>query len=337
MTKRQPSVLVTGANGFLGSAIVQQLLTRGIAVRASDQAQQSIIGMSDYWPLDLAKRQQLTLVLRDMRYVVHVAGLAHQFRVGSHIRSAFFSLNAEAAGAMARAAAEAGVEHFVLVSSVAVYGSGHVDQPNEDTACRPDGVYAESKYEGERKVLEASQQTGMRVTILRMATIYGEGDPGNVARLMRLIDRGRFVWIGDGSNWKSLIHRDDAARACLSAAFRQVGGEAQTYNVAPSPVRMREVVAGVAEALGRRAPLLRMPAWAARSLLAAAAKAGPTRRQAERWGKTLEKWLGEDVFDGSKFRRDVGFEPAVSLQEGLCREVAWYRKTQGPIRQRKAA
>ena len=58
----------------------------------------------------------------------------------------------------------------------------------------------------------------MALTILRLATLYGEGDPGNVGRLMRTLDRGRFLWIGDGSNRESLLYRGDAARACMAVA-----------------------------------------------------------------------------------------------------------------------
>ena len=60
----------------------------------------------------------------------------------------------------------------------------------------------------------------MALTILRLATLYGEGDPGNVGRLMRTLDRGRFLWIGDGSNRKSLLYRGDAANACMAVAER---------------------------------------------------------------------------------------------------------------------
>jgi nucleoside-diphosphate-sugar epimerase len=111
------------------------------------------------------------------------------------------------------------------------------------------------------------------------------------------------------------------------AVSREVGEQVETYNVAPAPVQMRDVVEGLALALGRRPPQLPVPAWAARSLLATAARFTPTRPWAERLQGTVEKWLREDVFDGSKFFRDLGFEPAVSLDVGLRREVAWHQQT----------
>ena len=70
----------------------------------------------------------------------------------------------------------------------------------------------------------------MALTILRLATLYGEGDPGNVGRLIRTLDRGRFLWIGDGSNRESLLYKGDAARACMAVAERPASG-INIYNV----------------------------------------------------------------------------------------------------------
>jgi len=84
----------------------------------------------------------------------------------------------------------------------------------------PVGPYALSKYNAKLRAIEIARDSGMALTILRLATLYGEGDPGNVGRLLRTLDRGRFLWIGDGSNRKSLLHKGDAARACMAVAER---------------------------------------------------------------------------------------------------------------------
>ena len=81
--------------------------------------------------------------------------------------------------------------------------------------------------------IAAQHQLGL--TILRLATVYGEGDRGNIARLMRTIDAGRFVWVGHGTNRKSLIHRDDAAAAVLAVVSTGPSG-IRTFNVSADPV-----------------------------------------------------------------------------------------------------
>ncbi|MEK7776125.1 MAG: NAD-dependent epimerase/dehydratase family protein, partial [Planctomycetota bacterium] len=114
---------------------------------------------------------------------------------------------------------------------------------DENTPCNPVGPYALSKYNAELRAIEIAREAGMALTILRLATLYGEGDPGNVGRLMRTLDRGRFLWIGDGSNRKSLLYKGDAARACMAVAERSASG-INIYNVSAPACTMREIVDG---------------------------------------------------------------------------------------------
>jgi nucleoside-diphosphate-sugar epimerase len=69
----------------------------------------------------------------------------------------------------------------------------------------PEGPYAESKWQAERFLIDYCQKKGMNLTILRLATLYGEGDPGNMARLIRLIDKGLFIWAGGGKILKAFF------------------------------------------------------------------------------------------------------------------------------------
>jgi UDP-glucose 4-epimerase len=254
--------------------------------------------------------------------VIHAAGLAHQFRAGQHDRPAFLASNAEATANVVQAAIAAGVAHVVLVSSVAVYGGSAAD---EDAPCRPEGPYAESKYLAERRAIELAERHGLRLTILRLATIYGEQDPGNVARLMRTIDRGRFIWVGTGANRKSLIYRDDAARACVAAAQAQ-GSGIGVYNVSAPPEPMRAVVENLAAALGRRVPRWHIPAGLVLSGAWAAARVSGGRGLPGRLSRTAQKWLADDIYPAQRFGQRFQFQTQTSLPEGLRREAAWYRR-----------
>lgn len=219
----------------------------------------------------------------------------------------------------------AGVRHLLLVSSVSVYGHRSVMPCSESSSCYPEGAYAESKWHAERRAIETTRGTATSLTILRMVTMFGEGDPGNIARLMRVIDRGHFVWIGDGSNRKSLIHREDAARACL-CAVRAAETGVNIYNVSSPPWTVRELVEGLASALGRRLCPLHIPASLALGLTGMAAWLSNGYGSFGTARAAVQKWLADDVYDGSKFNQAFGFRPQVSLAEGLRREVAWYRQ-----------
>jgi nucleoside-diphosphate-sugar epimerase len=317
-------VLVTGATGFVGSAVASQCQAAGWTVRTTGRAAVPPVPLPDYFQADLTSSEASATLLRGVGLVVHAAGVAHQFGKASGNVELFRRGNVEATRTMVQAAARAGVRHFVLISSASVYGDRPQGVYDESAPCRPTGPYAESKVQAEKCAEQIAAQAGMPMTMLRLTTVYGEGDPGNVARLMRVIDRGRFVWIGSGRNKKSLIHRDDVARACVAVLNGTAAG-VRAYNIAAPPCAMRDVVEGLAKALGRRMPRIRLPAAPVLMLTKMIAVLGSRRGRLARLHTTVQKWLADDVFDGSAFCRDFDFQPVIDLADGLRREVAWYR------------
>jgi nucleoside-diphosphate-sugar epimerase len=319
----QNVLVVTGANGFLGRSILSLLLAAGISVRATDFSVAS--GASDiaYRKADITRPEELKPVLENVNIVIHVAGLAHIFSPDANSVEKFRQINEIGTANVASAAAVAGVGHLILISSVSVYGPYTQGVYDENTHCNPIGPYAVSKYNAELRAIEIARVSGMALTILRLATLYGEGDPGNVGRLMRTLDRRRFLWIGDGSNRKSLLYRGDAARACVTVA-EQLASGINIYNVSAPACTMREIVDGIAEALGKHPFPVRVPASLALSLSRNLSSI-PNRRMAS-LHQTVKKWLAEDVYDTRRFEEDYGFQTKTSLKEGLKREVDWYKK-----------
>lgn len=254
---------------------------------------------------------------------MHCAGLAHRFKAGDD--ADFRRVNAGPTARLVEAAARAGVRHFVHVSSVSVYGPGSGER-DESAPCRPMGAYAESKREAEEAAAHAAYRSGLRLVILRMPVLYGRGDRGNIARLIRALARGRFVWIGTGANRKSILYREDAARACILAIQDDEGTCAndgpETFNVPPDVKTVREIVGEIVRALGQRPPRLRIPA----GLITVAAHLvrgiGPLAPLAE----LVAKWVQDDCFDGTRFRERTGFAHAISLRVGISEEVAWIQE-----------
>ena len=321
------TILVTGANGFLGSEIICQLLASGYSVRATGQEPSCLRSGIEYITADITQASQLSTITAGMTAVIHTAGLAHVFHRSANLAERFFQINELGAENVARAAAAAGVGHFILISSVSVYGSSTQGLCTEEHLCQPASPYALSKLNAEYRVTALAQETGMAVTILRLATLYGEGDPGNVRRLMRNLDRGRFLWIGDGHNRKSLLYRGDAARACLSVLNKPppVSGVA-IYNVSAPPCAMREIVETLSTELGRKPLPVRVPEAIAIKL-AQLASLLPVSAFSQ-LSATIDKWLAEDTYDTSRIEKVIGFYPEITLGEGIRREVRWYREQQ---------
>jgi nucleoside-diphosphate-sugar epimerase len=348
------NILITGANGFLGSSIVRQALASGIAFRATDLQADSCTSGIDYKCADITNPSTLTPVMTGITGVIHAAGLAHIFSPDANSVEKFRQINEIGTANVASAASAAGVAHLILISSISVYGTYTEGLYDENTPCSPAGPYALSKYNAELRSIEIVRASGMALTILRFATLYGEDDPGNVGRLMRSLDRGRFLWIGDGSNRKSLLYKGDAARACMAVAERPASG-INIYNVSAPACTMNEIVAGITAALGKHPFPVRIPASLALLLSRHLSNIGTqyqlhgnlgTRSQFK--GKlghvpklpshvpilprlvglyqTVKKWLAEDVYDTHRFEEAYGFQTKTSLEDGLNREVDWYRR-----------
>jgi nucleoside-diphosphate-sugar epimerase len=317
-----PDVLITGAAGFLGRGIVREAVDAGLRIRAIDRTDFQSDAPIECGKVDILDANQLRHAMTGVAAVIHAAGLAHRFGRHKPDLKEFLRINENGTANVAQAAMESGVRHLVLVSSVSVYGGSPAGGADDNAECRPQEPYAESKWRGEQRAREIAERTGVPLTILRLATLYGEGDPGNIGRLMRWIDSGRFIWIGQGFNQKSLLYRDDAARACLLTLKTPRPG-ASVFNVAADPCYVKDIVGGLANFLGRKLPRWHFPesiALPIAGMLSLQHKGKPTGIRS-----SLQKWLADDVYLGRRFEQAYGFKPQISLEEGLRREVAWYR------------
>lgn len=320
MTSFGRQLVVTGASGFLGSEIVRLAVSAGWQVRAFVRDPQTKIDGVQMFVGEITDFEALSRACRGASAVVHAAGLAHVYGHSARDYARFKLVNEEGTDNLVKAATKSGVFQIVLASSVSVYGLSAGIDCDERATCRPRGAYAVSKWRAELKAIERMAKGGGSLAILRLATIYGEGDRGNVARLIRALERGRFVWPGSGLNRKSLIYKEDAGRACLRALECPVCGTS-VFNIAAPPVTMRETVSTICQVLGRPIPRLRIPGH----LLKAVGVI--SRRMHDPWqlGQLLQKFTHDDVYDGSKFNSTFDFSPSVLLSEGMRREVQFIR------------
>jgi UDP-glucose 4-epimerase len=323
-------ILVTGASGFLGKAIVAELLRENFEVYGLGSLRTREGGGVDgpnFLRADITDRASLGRVesIGQVDVVIHAAGLAHQF--GPTAAEKFRAVNVEGTRNVASLAARLNAVHFILISSVAVYGNSKLSTDGvlieEDSACAPESVYAESKLESEKAAAETCAENSIGLTILRPATIIGENDRGNTARLIKAVDRRKFLWIGKGENRKSLIYKDDVAAACLSV-LRQKTIRTEIFNVTAAPISMKEIVSEIALGLDRTIPKIVVPPGLLKSLFRVNEKSLKVGK-IQKISGTIEKWLSDDVFSGEKIAREYGFRAATPIEEALRRQVASYR------------
>lgn len=300
-------VVVTGSTGFVGRAVVARLSAArasvvGVARTAAGASPCSFLAVDLSRP-DAADQLAALAELGPIDAVVHLAGLAHRRATVDE----FAAHNVAATAALARWAAASRVGRVVLVSSVAVYGPS-AEPADEQVAPAPITHYGRSKLAAEVAAADALAVAGVPLAVLRLATVYGSGDPGNVAKLARAVERRRLLRIGHGRNRKSLITIDDAATVVAEVALAALPITG-TFNVATGWHELREIVAAMTTAADRRVSRrwLALPGQGlVVSGLVAAELAGGWRASMARRFRPLRIWLSDDAFRGEALAAVLG-------------------------------
>lgn len=208
-------VLVTGATGFVGRALVHRLIDdRKHVVRAAvrDHAA-SIVGVEVSVVGDLDGRVDWHQALQDVDVVVHAAGRAHIMNdTAADPLAAFRRMNMEATRALAAQAAQTGVKRLVFLSSVKVNGEatlGEAAFTPDAPAAVPSDPYALSKWEAEQALHSQAQASALEFTIIRPPLVYGPGVKANFLSLMRWLWRGLPLPLGAINNRRSLVALDN--------------------------------------------------------------------------------------------------------------------------------
>lgn len=314
-------VLVTGATGFVGGEILKKLHTDDFEVVGTSKS-----GAKDnrlkVFKADITDFESLTEnLIEDFDAVIHSAGLAHQF--GNIDKSFFENVNITGAKNIADLAVRAKAKQFILISSTAVYGS-HKVEIDESAEFRPDTDYAKSKLEGEIVCREICEKNNIDLTIFRLTPVLGEKGIGNVPRLIRAIDKRRFLWVGDGKNKKSLIYVGDIADACRMILERKKPGT-EVFNLSAQPVEMRELVSIISRSLDKKVPAFSIPEFVPRFFINSNEKI----IRSNRIGKVLkifDNWLSDNIYSADKIKAEYGFEAKTSIADAVTKQCEWYSK-----------
>lgn len=336
-------ILVTGAGGFVGKAIVAEIsqftfeVYELLKLNSKYNTSEDIKKSKNFFWADITNYQSLieAVKIEKIDVVIHAAGLAHQF--GRQAKDDFWRINVLGAVNTAKLAVSLKARHFILISSVSAYGeqkkkknenigdnSVSIKGISEDADCRPQNFYAQSKLESEKAVTRVCEENKMALTILRLATVIGEEDRGNVARLINSIDKKRFVWIGNGENLKSLIYKGDAAKACVKVLDKTSGIE--IFNVTSDAVKMKEIVSEISFSLGKKIPGLTISPKLLDKIFSINANSLKIKK-VKNIAATLSKWLSDDVFSGEKFKKVYGFQTETPLEDAIKRQVESYKKS----------
>jgi nucleoside-diphosphate-sugar epimerase len=317
------TVLITGANGFVGAALCEVLRkdavpTRG-AVRAHATPQESGLNV-EVGEIDANTKWHSAL--EGVQFIVHLAARVHHMNDDLlESLAEYRRVNVEGTANLALQAAAMGVRRFVFLSTVKVNGeSTDVGKPFavNDTP-DPQDAYGLSKYEAEQRLWAIAEETGMEVVVLRAPLVYGPGVKGNFFRLLKTVDDCRPLPLGAICNQRSLIYLYnlvDILQKCLT----HPNAAGRTFFVSDGDdVSTPDLIRRLADALGRLPLLVHVPVswmrWVGRIL----------GKQA-----VVDRLVTSLSVDISPLQVQLGWTPPNTMQAGLLSTAQWYQK-QGKV------
>lgn len=308
--------MITGANGFVGKCLCAELLQQGQLVRAAvrsaslpiDNIEVAVVGAID-------GETNWAEALRDVDVIIHLAARVHVMKdTAADPLAEFLKVNVQGTANLASQAAAAGVKRLVYVSSIKVNGEQTTEtQPfTESDIPSPQDAYAVSKWRAEQALREVVQKTGLEVVIVRPPLIYGPGVKGNFIRLLAVLNKGIPLPLAGVRNKRSMIYLGNLVDALITCANHPAAA-GKTYLVCDGEdISVANLVRQMHIGLGKPARLFRMPVSLLRGM-------GRLFGQLE----SVERVVGTLRINDGLIRKELGWKPKFTLQEGLQATADW--------------
>lgn len=315
------TVLISGANGFIGRAACAEFQRQGFRVRGgvrSTQSSQQIAAVNYIVMGSLSAQTNWSDAMVGVDCVLHLAGRVHVMNEQSNESlEKFRQVNVEATGSLARQAAAAGVRRFIFISSVKVNGeSTELGQPfTANDIPAPKDPYGISKHEAENLLHQISTETGMEVVIIRPPLVYGASVKANFKIMMRWLCAGVPLPLAAAkNNRRSMVALDNLVDLIVKCAHHPAAAN-QTFLVADGEdLSTADLLTRMSTALGRSVRLFYVPRYLLKLLFVASNKKGLYQR--------LCNSLQLDI---SKTQHLLGWTPPISVDEGLRRATEGLR------------
>jgi len=328
MEVRGLSALVTGASGFIGGRLAGRLATEeGVRVRAmvrrAKKAERLRKLPLEIVQADLLDLESLRRAIDGCDLVFHCAALVRE--TGN--RNEFLRANVTGTENILKVSRDAGVKKFIHFSSVAVYGLNPPDGADETTPFQPcRNLYCDTKIAAEKAVWAAHQEAKLSVVVIRPANVYGPYSNPWTVRPVKLINSGEMILINGGTGVCNYVYIDNLLDATLVAAKRDESlGEAYLISDGKA-VSWKEFFGYYAQMAGK--PKMRsVPEWLGKTIALGIEVSAKLRGKQPKITREAVGFLTREArFSIEKARRELGYQPRFSLEEGMKLTEKWLRE-----------
>lgn len=322
------NILVTGGTGFIGENFIPRLLEKGhkirLLVRNYEKGQQLFHDKCEYFIGDVTDKESLTGCCHGIDVVFHMVAKVGNQLPNAEIFKAFRSVNVTGTQNIVDESCKANVSRFIFVSSIAAMGIVKDTPINEKSRCSPYLPYQVTKYEAEQLINEYVK-AGFPGIIVRPTKVYGIGEHEfSYLTLAKLCKKGVFPKVGKGHNYTSNIYISDFVQALVKLVDKGIIGE--TY-ILTSDESIDFVQSGkvIADVLNKKITVIPVPAGL--MIYTAALEErffNYIRKPPIVTRKNIEATITDRVYDISKAKNEIGYEPEMPMRKGIQQVVRWY-------------
>jgi nucleoside-diphosphate-sugar epimerase len=289
----KPTILLTGATGFVGLRYVEY--------------NKDIYNIR---PLSLQKTKVADVDFSNIDAIVHLAGMAHQMqKIDPQI---YFDVNFDLTKALAIEAKAAGVKHFIFVSTIKVFGEHHTTVLNEKSPCEPiNDPYGQSKLDAE-EFLKTLEDDNFTVAIVRPPLIYGPNVKGNLIRFLKLADTNYPLPFKGIDNRRTMVFLDNLIALLNTIVDKKSSGLFLASDA--QPISTTYLISEMRRQMGKSPNLFTIPSLFTSIL----SKVKP---------EFALRLYGSLEMDATESNKKINFTPPYSIEQGIKTMVQWYKTT----------
>ncbi|NJN69628.1 MAG: NAD-dependent epimerase/dehydratase family protein [Nitrospira sp.] len=322
-------VLITGATGFLGSALLNHLYRKEFQVRAlvhSSSRPSSFMPGVEMVSGDIGDRQQVMKAIAGCSAVVHLAAKVHAID-DSGSEHDYQTVNVEGTRQILDAAVSSGTKHVVFASSVKVFGEAMDGCIDESQAPAPQTPYGQSKWQAEQLVSEYAGRYDLTAVSLRLPMVYGPTKKGNLYRMIEAIDHGQFPALPRLRAVRSLLHVENFVQAVVRCLQSSNFSHAAYIVADAEPYCVTDLYDWLRAGLGKAPVRWRVPLW----MLRGGARCGDvfqvlSKRHMPLTTERLTKLIDGAWFNAAAIARELGYQATRSFKETVPDLIAFYRR-----------